>query len=103
MKMMHFVDTAGSDENFFPAQNCNQIAVTAATTVIIYFKNSGDEADHLVTLTTTSGKSDEVAAIMADYIMSGTYNGGTAGVTEFKAATSPITDVTTVETAKTLS
>ena len=40
---------------------------------------------------------------MADYIMSGTYNGGNAGVTEFKAATSPITDVTGIATVKTLS
>ena len=94
MKMMHFVDTAGSDENFFPAQNCNQIAVTAATTVIIYFKNSGDEADHLVTLTTTSGKSDEVALRLAEEVGAGQIQYG--GVLKVIAATAPFADVSTV-------
>ena len=94
MKMMHFVDTAGSDENFFPAQNCNQIAVTAATTVIIYFKNSGDEADHLVTLTTTSGKSDEVALRLAEEVGAGQIQYG--GVLKCIAATAPFADVSTV-------
>ena len=94
MKMMHFVDTAGSDENFFPAQNCNQIAVTAATTVIIYFKNSGDEADHLVTLTTTSGKSDEVALRLAEEVGEGRIHSG--GVLKCIASTAPFADVSTV-------
>ena len=94
MKMMHFVDTAGSDENFFPAQNCNQIAVTAATTVIIYFKNSGDEADHLVTLTTTNGKSDEVALRLAEEVGEGRINSG--GVLKCIASTAPFADVSTV-------
>ena len=94
MKMMHFVDTAGSDENFFPAQNCNQIAVTAATTVIIRFSNSGDEADHLVTLTTTSGKSDEVALRLAEEVGAGQIQYG--GVLKVIAATAPFADVSTV-------
>ena len=94
MKMMHFVDTAGSDENIFPAQNCNQISVTAATTVIIRFSNSGDEADHLVTLTTTSGKSDEVALRLAEEVGAGQIQYG--GVLKCIAATAPFGDVTTV-------
>ena len=94
MKMMHFVDTAGSDENLFPPQNCNQIAVTAATTVIIYFKNSGDEADHLVTLTTTSGKSDEVALRLAEEVGEGRIHSG--GVLKCIASTAPFADVSTV-------
>ena len=94
MKMMHFVDTAGSDENFFPAENCNQIAVTAATTVICYFENSGDEADHLVTLTTTSGKSDEVALRLAEEVGEGRIHSG--GVLKCIASTAPFADVSTV-------
>ena len=94
MKMMHFVDTAGSDENFFPAQNCNQISVTAATTVIIRFSNSGDEADHLVTLTTTSGKSDEVALRLAEEVGAGQIQYG--GVLKCIASTAPFADVSTV-------
>ena len=94
MKMMHFVDTAGSDENIFPAQNCNQISVTAATTVIIRFSNSGDEADHLVTLTTTSGKSDEVALRLAEEVGAGQIQYG--GVLKCIAETAPFADVSTV-------
>ena len=94
MKMMHFVDTAGSDENFFPAQNCNQISVTAATTVIIRFSNSGDEADHFVTLTTTNGKSDEVALRLAEEVGEGRIHSG--GVLKCIASTAPFADVSTV-------
>tara|TARA_Y100000389_G_C17120119_1_gene345031 strand:+ start:69 stop:371 length:303 start_codon:yes stop_codon:yes gene_type:complete len=94
MKMMHFVDTAGSDENFFPAENCNQVSVTAATTVIIRFSNSGDEADHLVTLTTTSGKSDEVALRLAQEIGASQIQYG--GVLKVIADTAPFADVGTV-------
>ena len=101
--MLKFVDTAEDDGFIFPAKNCEMIEVLNNTSVILTFSESGDHGVQYVDLTCTADKADEVAAIMADYIMSGTYNGGTAGVTEFKAATSPITDVTTVETAKTLS
>ena len=94
MKMMHFVDTAGSDENIFPAQNCNQISVTAATTVIIRFSNSGDEADHLVTLTTTSCKSEEVDLSLAEVVGAGQIQYG--GVLKCIAATAPFADVSTV-------
>ena len=94
MKMMHFVDTAGSDENFFPAENCNQVSVTAATTVICYFENSGDEADHVVTLTTTSGKSDEVALRLAQEVGAGQIQYG--GVLKVIALTAPFADVSAV-------
>ena len=94
MKMIHFVDTATSDENFFPAENCNQIAVTALTTVICYFENSGDELDHLVTLTTTSGKADEVALRLAQEVGAGQIQYG--GVLKVLAATAPFGDVSTV-------
>ena len=101
--MLKFVDTAEDDGFIFPAKNCEMIEVTNNTSVILTFSESGDHGVQNVDLTTSTGKSDEVAAIMADYIMSGTYNGGSAGVTEFKAATNPITDVTGIATVKTLS
>ena len=94
MKMMHFVDTAGSDENFFPAENCNQVAVTANTTVICYFENSGDELDHIVTLTTTADKADEVALRLAQEVGAGQIQYG--GVLKVIAATAPFGDVSTV-------
>ena len=39
MKMLHFVDTAGSDENFFPAKNCVQIKVASTSSVTVQFDN----------------------------------------------------------------
>ena len=89
---------------YFPAKNCEMIEVTNNTSVILTFSQSGDHAVQNVDLTCTAGKSDEVAAIMAEYIMvAGTGTGGTHGMTEFMAATTPITDVTTIACAKALS
>lgn len=78
------------------------IEVTNNTSVILTFSQSGDHDVQNVDLTCTAGKSDEVAAIMAEYIMSGTYSGGCAGLTEFAATTAPITDVTGIATAKSI-
>lgn len=100
--MLKFTDTAEDDVFIFPAKNCEMIEVTNNTSVILTFSQSGDHDVQNVDLTTSTGKSDEVAAIMADYIMSGTYTGGNAGVTEFLAATAPITDVTGIATTKSI-
>jgi len=78
------------------------IEVTDNASVILTFSQSGDNAVQNVDLTCTAAKSDEVAAIMADYIMSATYSGGSVGMTEFVAATAPITDVTTIATTKSI-
>ena len=37
MKMLHFVDAAGTDENFFPAKNCVQIKEASNTSVVLQF------------------------------------------------------------------
>ena len=100
--MFKFTDTAEDDLYIFPAKNCEMIEITNNTSVILTFSQSGDHAVQNVDLTCTADKADEVAAIMADYIMSGTYNGGCAGLTEFDAATAPITDVTGIATAKSI-
>ena len=100
--MFKFTDTAEDDAFIFPAKSCEMIEVTDNASVILTFSQSGDHAVQNVDLTCTAGKSDEVAAIMADYIMSGTYNGGCAGVTEFAVTTAPITDVTGIATTKSI-
>ena len=101
--MFKFIDTAEDDVYIFPAKNCEMIEVTNNTSVILTFSQSGDHAVQNVDLTTSTGKSDEVAAIMAEYIMtSGSAVGGSAGITQFLAATAPIADVTTIETAKSI-
>jgi len=101
--MLKFTDTAEDDVFIFPASKCEMIEVTDNASVILTFSQSGDHAVQNVDLTTSTGKSDEVAAIMAEYIMvAGTGTGGNHGVTEFLAATTPITDVTTIATTKSI-
>ena len=101
--MLKFVDSAEDDAFIFPAKNCEMIEVTDNASVILTFSQSGDNAVQNVDLTCTATYSDEVAAIMAEYIMiAGTGTGGNHGVTEFLAATAPIADVTTIATTKAL-
>ena len=102
--MLKFTDTAEDDVFIFPAKNCEMIEVTNNTSVILTFSQSGDHDVQNVDLTCTADKADEVAAIMAEYLMSGgSAAGGSAGVTEFATTTAPITDVTTIATAKSIS
>ena len=94
MKILHFVDAAGSDETFFPAADCISIRVASTSSVVLAFAAKGDVSSDLITLTTTVGKSDEVGLKMAEYIHGGGI--GHAGIHKFIATTAPITDVSTV-------
>ena len=98
-----FITTAEDAGHYFPAKNCEMIEITNNTSVILTFSQSGDHDVQNVDLTCTADKADEVAAIMAEYLMSsGSAVGGSAGMTEFVAATTPITDVTGIATAKSI-
>jgi len=90
--MLYFIDTAGTDENFFPASICSRIAVIDGTSIKIFFTNSGDEADHSVDL--TCGEPETVALRLAQEIGNQTVTGG--GVLTIKANTAPFTDVSVV-------
>ena len=94
MKILHFVDAAGTDENFFPAASVNQISVTDNASVIVHINNSGDEADHQVDLTCTANKSDEVALRLAQEVGEGRVHSG--GILKVIAATAPFADVSAV-------
>ena len=96
MKMFHFVDAAGTDEHIVPISEIKTIKVADATSVIIYI-TSFDPAVAAygnVDLTVTSGKSDEVALRLAEY-MSATNVGG-ANVLTVKASTAPFTEISAV-------
>ena len=96
MKMFHFVDAAGTDEHIVPISEIKTIKVADATSVIIYI-TSFDPAVAAygnVDLTVTSGKSDEVALRLAEYMM-GSQPGG-ANVLTVKAATAPFTEISAV-------
>ena len=95
-KMIHFVDAAGTDEHIVPVSEIKTIKVADATSVIIYI-TSFDPAVAAygnVDLTVTSGKSDEVALRLAEYMM-GTQPGG-ANVLTVKASTAPFTEISAV-------
>jgi hypothetical protein len=95
MKMLHFVDAAGSDENFFPAKNCVQIKVASNTSVVAQFNNGdSDISSELITLTCNADKADEVALRLAEEVGEGRVHSG--GVLKIIAATAPFADVTTV-------
>ena len=74
-KIIHFVDTAGSDEHLLPISEVKSVYVTAVTTVIVYFHGidsfSGGTTLSKATLTTVSGKSDEVAKRIAERMADG--------------------------------
>jgi len=98
-----FIDLAEDDVYYFPASRVDMIEVQNNTSVLVSFSQSGDNEPQNVDLTCTADKADEVAAIIAEYVMnSGGAVGGGAGVTEFATTTAPITDVTGISTAKTL-
>ena len=94
MKILHFVDTAGSDETFFPAADCISIRVASTSSVVLAFAAKGDVSSDLITLTTTVGKSDEVALRMAEEVGASQIQYG--GVLKCIAATAPFADVSTV-------
>jgi len=95
MKMLHFVEAAGTGENFFPAKNLATIKVTAATTVVLQFDNGdSDISSEIITLTTTSGKSDEVALRLAQEVGAGQIQYG--GVLKVIASTAPFAAVSNV-------
>ena len=74
-KMINFTDTAGSDEHLIPINEIKAIYITAVTTVIVYFHGidsfSGGTTLSKATLTTVSGKSDEVAKRIAERMADG--------------------------------
>ena len=95
MKMLHFVDAAGSDENFFPAKNCVQIKVASTSSVVLQFDNGdSDISSELITLTTSTNYADEVALRMAQEIGADQIQYG--GVLKCIASTAPFDKVTTV-------
>ena len=103
MRMLHFVDTATTDETFFPSDKVQAIRVTDANTVVVYAEvtaSTGSAGINVgtdtITLTATA-KSQVVALRLAEY-MTATNPAG-ANVLTIVAATAPFTEVSTVAQA----
>tara|TARA_R100001509_G_scaffold13446_1_gene6938 strand:+ start:218 stop:517 length:300 start_codon:yes stop_codon:yes gene_type:complete len=93
MKLLHFVDAAGTDETFIPASAVTMIQVTDNASVIVGFKSADPAvtANDQVDLTCTAGKSDEVALRLAQEIAQGNHD-----VLKVIASTAPFADVSAV-------
>ena len=94
MKILHFVDAAGTDEHFCPVSTISQIEVTDNNTVKVLANRSGELTNDVYELTTGTGKSDEVALRLAQEIGANQIQYG--GVLKVIAATAPFADVTVV-------
>jgi len=93
MKLLHFVDAAGTDETFVAASAVTMIQVTDNASVIVGFKSADPAvtANDQVDLTCTAGKSDEVALRLAQEIAQGNHD-----VLKVIASTAPFADVSAV-------
>ena len=95
MKILHFVDTAGSDESFFKAENFIKVRVENNTSVLCHFKNAGELTPDQIDITVTADKADEVALIMTEYMLEGSVGHG--GVLKFVAGEGRLTDASAIE------
>ena len=95
MKILHFVDTAGSDENFVKAENWVRIEVENNTSVLCWFTSQdGDLTPDKFDITVTAGKADETALKLAEYMIDG--NVGHGGIIKFIAGSNPISEASAV-------
>ena len=95
MRMVHFVDTAGSDEAFVPSENISLIQVTSTTNINVYWpsQDPAATANDVVALTCATGKTDEVAKKLANYMVATNIGGAsvlTVDATNFDANLSTV-------------
>ena len=83
MKVLHFVDTATSDESFFKTENFIKVRVENNTSVLCHFANAGELAPDQIDITVTAGQADEIALVMAEYMAGGSIGHG--GIHKFIA------------------
>ena len=83
MKILHFVDAAGTDETFVKAENFIKVRVENDTSVLCHFKNAGELTPDQIDITVTAGQADEIALVMAEYMVDG--NVGHGGIHKFVA------------------
>ena len=103
MRMLHFVDTATTDETFVNSEQVTAIRVTDANTVIVYFNGVGamgtagvNVGMDDVTITATA-KSEVVALRLANYMVK--TNTGGPSVLTMVASTAPFAEVSVVSYA----
>ena len=86
MKLLHFVDAAGTDEHYVPAKNVNLVETINAANLKVWFSNSDTNvSDHSVQVGVTSGTADECLLAISEHLIdTGIHS---HGVLTIKAAT----------------
>jgi len=85
MKLLHFVDTAGSDEHYIPAKNVNLVEVINNASLKVWFSNSDSSiSDSNVQVGVTAGTADECLLAISEHLIdTGVHS---YGILEIKAA-----------------
>ena len=94
MKILHFVDAASTDESFFKAENFIKVRVENNTSVLLHFANAGELAPDQIDITVTAGQADEVALIMAEYMVDGSVGHG--GILKFVAGEGKLSSASSI-------
>ena len=86
MKLLHFVDAAGTDEHYVPANKVTLVEITDNATCKVWWANSDTNvSDHLATLTVTAGTADECLLAISEHLLDTGIN--SYGITTVKAST----------------
>jgi len=70
MKILHFVDAAGTDEHYVPAKNVNLVEIFNSSNLKVWFSNSDTNiADHNVQVGVTAGTADEALLAISEHLI----------------------------------
>ena len=100
MKMLHFIDAAGTDETIISSDNVAFIQVQDTNILWVYFRGpaaiagSFTDVEFDKVILTTVTNANEVALRLAEYMAA--VNVGGPSVLTIKAATAPFTELTAV-------
>ena len=99
MRMIHFIDTATSDETIISSDNIHFIQVQSTSVVWVYFKGPASiagftDVEFDKVILTGAGVSHTVALKLAEFMSATNPAGGS--VLTIKAATAPFTGLTAV-------
>ena len=70
MKLLHFVDAAGTDEHYVPAKNVNLVETRNNANLSIWFSNSDTNVeDHEIQVGVTAGTADEFLLAISEHLI----------------------------------
>jgi len=70
MKLLHFVDAAGTDEHYVPAKNVTTVEIFNNANLKVWFANSDTNvSDHSVQVGITAGTADECLLAISEHLI----------------------------------